>query len=225
MTEEALQPFASSKMSGSVVSSDRGMIDGPSPMQGSTNEFVAGSEAQHADEPSVAPMSKGGMHTLNVTTTDAVAVDSFDPRHEAGLTAHDHDTNVLLARGWDACTNEGSGTGMPYCSGEGMSCAGAIARTHHPNGSFIVRHATSVFQIAEEAACGLVTSDCKSTSTASALYYFPDSSPRTGDDGELTEKGKVAAEADAVLRYSMMHMASIQSDRRRLLSVMTEDYG
>ena len=70
-----------------------------------------------------------------------------------------------------------------------------------------------------------LTSDCKSTSTASAhLYRFPDSSPLTDDDGELTEEGELAAEADAVLRYSMMHMASIQSDRRRLLSV-TEDYG
>ena len=70
-----------------------------------------------------------------------------------------------------------------------------------------------------------LTSDCKSTSTTSAHFYrFPDSSPRTDDDGELTEKGMVAAEADAVLRYSMMHMVSIQSDRRRLLSV-TEDYG
>ena len=70
-----------------------------------------------------------------------------------------------------------------------------------------------------------LTSDCKSTSTTSAhLYRFPDSSPRTDDDGVLTEKGKEAAEADAVLRYSMMHMASIQSDRRRLLAV-TEDYG
>ena len=70
-----------------------------------------------------------------------------------------------------------------------------------------------------------LTSDCKSTSTTSAhLYRFPDSSPLTDDDGELTEHGEVAAEADAVLRYSMMHMASIQSDRRRLLSV-TEDYG
>ena len=81
------------------------------------------------------------------------------------------------------------------------------------------------FQIAEEAACGLVTSDCKSTSTASAhLHRFSDSSPRTDDDGELTEKGMVAAEAYAVVRYSTMHMASIQSDRRRLLAV-TEDYG
>ena len=190
VAEEALQPLASSKMSGDVAPSDRGMIDGPSSMQGSANAFVAGSEAKRADEPSVAPMSEGGMHTLNVTTTDTVAVDSFGPRHEAGLTAHDHDTNVLLACGWDACTNEGSGTGMPYCSGKGMSCADAITRTHRPNGSFIVRHATSVFQIAEEAACGLVTSDCKSTSTASAhLYRFSDSSPRTGDDGELTERG------------------------------------
>ena len=131
---------------------------------------------------------------------------------------------MLLAGGWDACTNEGSGTGMPHCSGKGMSCADAITRTHRPNGSFIVRHATSVFQIAEEAACGLVTSDCKSTSTDSASHLNPDSSPRTVDDGELTENGELAAEADAVLRYSMMHMASIQSDRRRLLAV-TEDYG
>ena len=52
---------------------------------------------------------------------------------------------------------------MPNCSGKGMSCGDAITRTHRPNGPFIVRHATSVFQIAEEAACGLVTSDCKST--------------------------------------------------------------
>ena len=159
VAEEALQPLASSKMSGDVAPSDRGMIDGPSSMQGSANAFVAGSEAKRADEPSVAPMSEGGMHTLNATTRDIVAVDSFGPRHEAGLTAHDHDTNVPLACGWDACTNEGSGTGMPYCSGKGMSCADAITRTHRPNGPFIVRHATSVFQIAEEAACGLVTSD------------------------------------------------------------------
>ena len=152
-------------------------------------------------------------------------MDPLGPRHEAGLTAHDHDTNVLPACGWGACTNEGSGTGMPHCSGKGMSCADAITRTHRPNGSFIVRHATSVFQIAEEAACGLVTSDCKSTSTASAhLYRFPDSSPRAGDDGELTEKGVMAAKMNAVVRYSTVHMASIQSDRRRLLAV-TEDYG
>ena len=173
VAEEALQPLISPKMSGDVGPSDRGMIDGPSSMQGSANAFAAGSEAKRADEPPVAPMSEGGMHTLNVTTADAVAVDSFGPRHVAGLTAHDHDTNVLLASGWDACTNEGSGTGMPYCSGKGMSCADAITRTHRPNGSFIVRHATSVFQIAEEAACGLVTSDCKSTSTASALVSLP----------------------------------------------------
>ena len=70
-----------------------------------------------------------------------------------------------------------------------------------------------------------LTSDCKSTSTTSAhLYRFPDSSPCTDDDGVLTERGVQAAEADAVLRYSMMHMARIQSDRRRLLAV-TEDYG
>ena len=70
-----------------------------------------------------------------------------------------------------------------------------------------------------------LTSDCKSTSTTSAhLYRNPDASPRTDDNGVLTENGELAAEADAVLRYSMMHMASIQSDRRRLLAV-TEDYG
>ena len=70
-----------------------------------------------------------------------------------------------------------------------------------------------------------LTSDCKSTSTASAhLYRFPDSSPRTGSDGELTERGLVAADADAVVRYSTLHMARLQADRRRLLSV-TEDYG
>ena len=203
------------------------MIDGPSSMQGSSNAFVAGSEAKRADEPSVAPMSEGGMYTQNVMTTDTVAVDPFGPRHEAGLTAHDHDTNVLPACGWDACTNEGSGTGMPYCGGKGMSCADAITRTHRPNGSFIVRHATSVFQIAEaeEAACGLVTSDCESTSTASAhLHRFSDSSPRTGDDGELTKRGALAAAADAIVRHSALHMARLQADRRRLLSE-TEDYG
>jgi hypothetical protein len=225
VAEEALQPLIPPKMSGDVGPSDRGMIDGSSSMQGSANAFAAGSEAERADEPPVAPMSEWGMHTLEGTTADTVTADSFGTRHVAGLTAHDLDTNVLLASGWGACTNEGSGTGMPHCSGKGMSCADAIARTHRPNGSFIVRHATSVFQIAEKAACGLVTSDCKSTSTASAhLHRFSDSSPRTDDDGELTEKGMVAAEAYAVVRYSTMHMASIQSDRRRLLAV-TEDYG
>jgi hypothetical protein len=87
-----------------------------------------------------------------------------------------------------------------------------------------VRHATSVFQIAEEAACGLVTSDCKSISTESAqLYRSSDSSPRTGDDGELTERGALAAAADAIVRHSALHMARLQANRRRLLSV-TEDY-
>ena len=224
VAEEALQPLIPPKMSGDVGPSDRGMIDGPSSMQGSANAFAAGSDDKRADEPPVPPMSEWDMHTLEIITTDAAAVGSFAPRHVAGLTAHDHDTNVLLASGWDAFKNEDSGTGMPYCSGKGITCADAITRTHRLNGSFIVRHATSVFQIAEKAACGLVASDCKSTSTALASYLNPDSSPRTGDDGELTEKGKVAAEADAVLRYSMMHMVSIQSDRRRLLSV-TEDYG
>ena len=53
-----------------------------------------------------------------------------------------------------------------------------------------------------------LTSDCKSTSTASAHFYrFPDSSPRTGAGGELTERGFEAAEADAVVRYSTLHMA------------------
>ena len=70
-----------------------------------------------------------------------------------------------------------------------------------------------------------LTSDCKSTSTTSAHFYrFPDSSPRTDADGELTELGLVAAEADAVVRYSALHMARLQAERRRLLSV-TEDYG
>ena len=70
-----------------------------------------------------------------------------------------------------------------------------------------------------------LTSDCKSTSfTYAHLYRFPDSSPRTGADGELTERGLEAAEADAVARYSTLHMARLQADRRRLLSV-TEDYG
>ena len=67
--------------------------------------------------------------------------------------------------------------------------------------------------------------DCKSTSTTSVhLHRFSDSSPRMDDDGELTEKEMEAAEADAVVRYSMMRMASIQSDRHRFLAV-TEDYG
>ena len=66
--------------------------------------------------------------------------------------------------------------------------------------------------------------DCKSTSTTSALHRFPNSSPRTEDDGEPTEKEMEAAGADAVVRYSKMHVASIQSDRRRLLAV-TEDHG
>ena len=145
VAEEALQPLASSKMSGDAVPSGRGMVDSPPSMQGSANAFVAGSEAKRADDLSGATMSEGGMHTLNATTTDTVAVDSFSPRHEAGLTAHDHDTNVSLAWGWDACTNEGAGTGMPYCSGKGMSSSDAITRTHRPNGSFIVRHATSFF--------------------------------------------------------------------------------
>ena len=70
-----------------------------------------------------------------------------------------------------------------------------------------------------------LTSDCKFTSTTSTHFYrFPDSSPRTGADGELTERGLEAAEADAVVRYSTLHMARLQADRRRLLSV-TEDYG
>ena len=70
-----------------------------------------------------------------------------------------------------------------------------------------------------------LTSDCKSTSTASAhLYRLPDSSTRTRADGELTKRGLVAAEADAVVRYSTLHMARLQADRRRLLSV-TEHYG
>ena len=145
VVEGVLQPLASSKMSGDAAPSDRGMIDSPSSMQGGAKAFVAGSEATRADEPSGAPMSEGGIHTPNVTTTDTVAVDSFGPRHEAGLTAHDHDTNVPLACGWGACTNESSGTGMPNCSGKGMSCGGAITRTHRPNGPFIVRHTTSVF--------------------------------------------------------------------------------
>ena len=65
VAEEAMQPLISPKMSGDVGPSDRGMIDGPSSMQGSANAFAAGSEAKRADEPLVAPMSEGGMHTLN----------------------------------------------------------------------------------------------------------------------------------------------------------------
>ena len=75
------------------------------------------------------------------------------------------------------------------------------------------------------AAIGTLTSDCKSTRTAAAhLYRFSDSSPRTGADGELTKRGAVAAEVDAVVRYSTLRMARLQAHRRRLLSV-TEDYG
>ena len=81
VAEEALQPLASYKMSGDAAPSDRGMTNSPSSMQGSANSFVAGSEAKRADEPSGAPMSEGGMHTLNATTTDTdVAVDSFGLR-------------------------------------------------------------------------------------------------------------------------------------------------
>ena len=70
-----------------------------------------------------------------------------------------------------------------------------------------------------------LTSDCKSASTASAhLYRFPDSSSRTGADGELAKRGAVAVEAYAVVRYSTLHMARLQADRRCLLSV-TGDYG
>ena len=68
-------------------------------MQGGAKAVMAGSEDTRADEPPGAPMSKGGMHTLNVTTMYTVAVDSIGPRHEAGLTAHDHVTNVPLACG------------------------------------------------------------------------------------------------------------------------------
>ena len=145
VAEEALQPLASSKMSGDAAPSDCGMIDSPSSVQGGAKAVMAGSEAMRADEPSGAPMSEGGMHTLNVTTTDTVSVDSIGSYHEAGLTVHDHDTNVPLACGWDACTNESSDTRMPNYSGKGMSCGDAITRTHRPNGSFIVRHATSIF--------------------------------------------------------------------------------
>ena len=99
VAEEALQPLASSNMSGDAAPSDRGMIDTSSSTQGGAKAFVAGSEAKRADEPSGAPMSEGGMHALNATTTDTVAVGSFGPRHEAGLTAHDHDINVPLACG------------------------------------------------------------------------------------------------------------------------------
>ena len=125
VAEEALQPLASSKMSEDAAPSDCGMIDSPSPMQGGAKAVMAGSEAMRADEPSGAPMSEGGMHTLNVTTTDTVSVDSIGSYHEAGLTVHDHDTNVPLACGWDACTNESSDTRMPNYSGKGMSCADA----------------------------------------------------------------------------------------------------
>ena len=70
-----------------------------------------------------------------------------------------------------------------------------------------------------------LTSDCKYTGTVSVhLYRFPDSSHRTDDDGELTNRGEQAAEADAVVRYSALHMARLQAERRHLLSI-TEGYG
>ena len=114
-------------------------------MQGGAKAVIAGSEATRVDGPFGEPMSEGGMQTLNVTTTDTAAVGSIGPCHEEGLAAHDHDTNVPLACGWDGCTIESSGTGMPNCSGKGMNCGGAITRTHRPNGPFIVRNATSFF--------------------------------------------------------------------------------
>ena len=87
VAEETLQPLVPPKMSGDAGPSDRGVTDGPSSMQGSANAFAAGSEPKRADVPPVAPMSELGMHTLNVTTADTVAVDPFGPRHVAGLTA------------------------------------------------------------------------------------------------------------------------------------------
>ena len=59
VVEEALQPLASSKMSGDAAPSDRGVIDSPSSMQGGAKAVMAGSEATRADEPSGAPMSEG----------------------------------------------------------------------------------------------------------------------------------------------------------------------
>ena len=60
---------------------------------------------------------------------------------------------------------------------------------------------------------------------AAHLYRFPDSTPpRKDGNGELTERGVLAAEADAVVFYSTMHMARLQAERRSLLRV-TEDYG
>ena len=211
VAEEALQPLASSKMSEDAAPSDCGMIDSPSPMQGGAKAVMAGSEATRVDEPSGAPVSEGGMHTLNVTTTDTVAVDSIGPRHEPGLTAHDHDTNVPLACGWGACTNESSGTGMPSCSDKVVSFGGAITRTHRPNGSFVVRHATSIFRIAEEAACGLVTSVCKSTSTASAhLYRFRTRRPaRATTASSPNEAHWRQKQTQSYVRYSALHMARL----------------
>ena len=71
VAEEALQPLIPPKMSGDVGPSDRGMIDGPSSMQGSADAFAAGSDDKRADEPPVPPMSEWDMHTLEVTTDNS----------------------------------------------------------------------------------------------------------------------------------------------------------
>ena len=57
--EEALQPLASSEMSGDAAPSDRGMIDSPSSTQGGAKAVMAGSEATRAVEPSGAQMVSG----------------------------------------------------------------------------------------------------------------------------------------------------------------------
>ena len=64
-----------------------------------------------------------------------------------------------------------------------------------------------------------LTSDCKSTSTASAhLHRHANGDPRQG------KQGKCARMAGAVVRCSTARMARMQAERRALLRV-TEDYG
>ena len=64
------------------------------------------------------------------------------------------------------------------------------------------------------------TSDCKSTSTASAHpYRYSNSEPHAS--GEL---GDCVWMADAVVRCSTARMARMQAKRRALLRI-TEDYG
>ena len=87
VAEEALQPPASPKKRG-VGPCDRGAIVVSSSAQGSSNAFAAGCQPEHAGVPPIAPMSVGGMHTLQVTTADSAAVEPSG-RQAAGLAAQD----------------------------------------------------------------------------------------------------------------------------------------